>query len=798
MLRALMPFLERQAVDSILAAVILCALSAGLMMHLLHRVEGRSGGRGPWLCSTALAAGLGVWTTHFLAMLGYRTDLVLGYDFATTLASAAVAVLVVGVPFALSGLPERRAIRALLGAVSGAGIGVMHLVGMAALEGCTQAQSPAVNALACLVGAACMGLLRGLPRLRYPYDTLVACPLIVSAVCGVHFTALVGTVIEGRSVGGGLPNVQVALSVLTSAGAALLMAGAFLALAATRRFEEREAAHLRVLATALQSMSNGLLKIASDGTIQLYNARLCALIGVAPEAVSVGMRLERFLAVAGAANGWDDARVDRVVQNHWIWMAKDTETRVEHHFDSGRILSIVCQPVTDGAILTYDDVTRVMRAQEEISHLASHDPLTGLANRHALGERMLAEHRDHGAPTLLLVDLDRFKSVNDTFGHGVGDRLLVAVATRLRGLVEAGTVARLGGDELAILTRGDAAAGMALAERIVAAIEIPLVLDGITIVVGCSVGVCGGADGTGPEDLMQRAEIALYEAKRRGRGQAVCYQPGMVEAIAARGHLENDLHQAVALRQFHLVYQPILSLANDRVVSFETLIRWTHPQRGVIPPDRFIPLAEESGLIVAIGKWVLEQACREAAGWPAEQHLAVNVSAVQLRSPLLLAHVSDALAQSGLAPQRLELELTETALVGDERQIAHTLAALRGRGIRIAMDDFGTGYSSLAHLRDLPLDRIKIDRSFVAAALHDRQSLAVVKAVAQIGRDLEIPTVAEGVETREQLDFLREIGCDAVQGYFIGRPAFPPRVDFPGVAGCAGPASPADPEGLAA
>ncbi|TXM72827.1 EAL domain-containing protein [Methylobacterium sp. WL69] len=786
MLLTIITLLESQAVGFVLAAATICGLSAVLMVHLLRRAEDKNG-RGHWwrLGGAALAAGLGVWTTHFLAMLGYRTDIILSYNHGVTLASALIAILAVGVPFALSTLPAHAWARTLLGAASGAGIGLMHITGMAAIEGCTQLQSIVANALACLVGAAFMGLMRGLPRLRNPYDYLVACPLVVVAVCGAHFTSLAGTLIEGQPAGEYGSNIQVALSILTAGGAAILMFGAVVALAATRRFEAQETAHLRVLATALQNMSNGILKISSGGTVQLYNTRLCAMLGLTPDSLFVGMRLDDFLAATGRANGWDGARVARVVHNHWLWMGKSTETRIEHQFDNGRILSIACQPVEDGAVLTYDDVTRDREAQEEISHLAYHDPLTGLANRRSLSERMLADHLGARLSTLLLIDLDRFKSVNDTFGHAVGDKLLVAVAARLRGLGNHGLIARHGGDELAILMLGDAAAGKALAERIVAEIEAPYMLGEVTTVIGCSVGVCCSYDSTGPDDLMQRADIALYEAKRRGRGQAVSYEVGMIEAIAARGHLENDLRHALAARQFHLVYQPILALASDRVVSFEALIRWTHPERGAISPVDFIPLAEENGLIVQIGKWVLEEACREAAGWPAEQHLAVNVSAVQLRSPSLISHVVGALAQSGLSPKRLELELTETALVEDGRQIAHTLAALRQLGIRIAMDDFGTGYSSLAHLRDLPLDRIKIDRSFVAAALHDKQSLAVIKAVTQMGRDMEIPTLAEGVESADQLALLREIGCDAVQGYLIGRPAPPARGTSPRAGGLA-------------
>lgn len=781
MMITLVTLIESQVVTSVLAAATICALSAWLTMHLLRKAEAAPAiRRTQWLIATAVAAGLGVWTTHFIGMLGYRTDIILSYHYGTTIASALIAVVAVGLPFALSARPERRLYRSLLGALSGLGIGAMHITGMSALEGCMQSHSVTANVLACLLGAMVMATLRVLPG-RRPFDA-VSCALIVVAVCGTHFTSLAGTAVEGQRVGDLGPNIQVALSILTAAGAAILMTGALIALAATRRFEAQEQAHLDVLATALQNMSNGILKISSGGTIELYNQRLVGMLGLGPDDLHVGMHLCDFLEVTGKANGWDAERVTRVVHNHWHWMAESEQTKVEHHFDDGRILSIACQPVADGAVLTYDDVTRDRRAQEEISQLAYHDPLTGLCNRRALNERMLADHQGTTGTTLLLIDLDRFKSVNDTFGHAVGDQLLVAVAVRLRSLIGPdGFIARHGGDELAILTPGSAGSATSLADRIVAELKEPYPLGSVTVVIGCSIGVCSIDDSASPSDLMQRADIALYEAKRRGRGVAVCYQPGMIEAIAKRGHLENDLRTALAQQQFHLVYQPIMSLANDRIVSSEALIRWNHPHRGLVSPVEFIPLAEENGLIVPIGRWVLEQACREAAGWPAAQHVAVNVSAVQFRSPLLLSHVAEALAKSGLSANRLEIELTETALVEDGPQIVHALQALRRLGVKIAMDDFGTGYSSLAHLRDLPLDRIKIDRSFVAAAPNDRQSLAVIKAVTQMGRDMNIPTLAEGVETQEQLDLLRTIGCDAVQGYLIGRPARPLEVALPDV-----------------
>lgn len=766
-------FLDSQALSFVLAAATICAFSAWLLVCLIRQAESASRvARRSWRAGIAVVAGTGVWTTHFVAMLGYRTDLVLSYHFGTTVLSAVAAIIAVGVPLAIANTLVGVWKRSVAGAASGLGIAVMHITGMAALEGCGQTQSIAFNLLACLIGATCMALACGLPKRSN--TPLVTGGLIVAAVCGTHFVSIAGTVLVGEQVDRLLPGMQVTLSILAATGAATLLLGSFLALSAAKRFETQEAAHARVLATALQNMSNGILKVSAGEIVELYNARLCAMLNLAPSSVVRGMSLTAFLERAGHANAWDEDRVGRVLANHRIWMAKDCETQVEHNFDDGRILSITCQPVEDGAVLTFDDVTRVKQAQREISHLAYHDPLTGLANRRSLMERMAQAQGAEQPFTLLLIDLDRFKAVNDTFGHGVGDRLLVDVAVRLRELVgETGFVSRLGGDEMAVIVQGDASAAMALTEHVIPGIEKPYTFDDVTVVIGCSIGVCGAQDTSSPEDLMQRADIALYEAKRHGRGRAARYTPGMLEAIAERNLLENDIRIALVKSQFHLAYQPIMALTDDDTVGFEALIRWQHPTRGFVSPATFIPLAEETGLIIPIGQWVLEEACRQATTWPAKQHVAVNVSAVQFRSPLILAHVTSALAKSGLLASRLEIELTETALVQDGQQIAHTLSALRQLGIRIAMDDFGTGYSSLAHLRDLPLDRIKIDRSFVAAALTDKHSMAVIKAITQMGRDMSIPTLAEGVEDAEQLDLLRKLGCDAVQGYLIGRPERP-------------------------
>ncbi|MET0529365.1 MAG: EAL domain-containing protein [Microvirga sp.] len=764
------PLLDTQAAGFMLAAIVLCYLSAWLLVHLVQQAESAAEGeRKWWLLGTAVVGGTGVWTTHFVAMLGYRTDLLLSYDITRTLYSAFVAIVAVGGPLALSARCARTWTCAAAGALSGLGIGAMHLIGMAALKDSTQAHSLALDIIACLIGAACMALARTLSRRGYKPATTIS--LIVAAVCGTHFVSIAGAELTGAASDQIIPIMRLQLGILALTGAAILLFGTLLTLVVARRFEGQEATHARMLATTLQNMSNGILKLSKDEIVEIYNEKLCAMLLLPPGGMARGMTLSSFLQMTGSANGWDKHRIDRVIANHREWMAGSTETLVEHTFDDGRILSIACQPTDDGAVLTFDDISKERRAQQEILHLAYHDPLTGLANRRSLIEHMERLHSSDDLYELLLIDLDRFKAVNDTFGHGTGDRLLIKVAERLRALAgDVGFVARLGGDEMAIILRSDPASATRLTEDIIVAIEKSYVLTDFTVSIGCSIGLCGCEDRSSPEELMQRADIALYEAKRHGRGRAARYAPGMVEAIAERHALEHDLRLALAEHQFHLVFQPIMTLSNDAIVGYEALIRWQHPTRGFVSPVNFIPLAEETGLIVPIGAWVLNEACRRATLWPANQHVAVNVSAVQLRSPKLIAHIKSALADSGLPPHRLEIELTETALVEDGRQVAHTLSALRQLGLKIAMDDFGTGYSSLAHLRDLPLDRIKIDRSFVSAVLNDKHSMAVVKAITQMGSEMGIVTIAEGVEDADQLELLRSIGCDAVQGYLIGRP----------------------------
>ncbi len=406
------------------------------------------------------------------------------------------------------------------------------------------------------------------------------------------------------------------------------------------------------------------------------------------------------------------------------------------------------------------------------------DGLTGLLRRETFLASLEARLHDATAEgarfAVLALDLDRFKAVNDTLGHQYGDALLRGVGRRIRSCIRGGDVAgRLGGDEFAVLmpdaTQEEAAT--ALGERLTDMLSRPFLLDGQSAVIGCSVGVAlFPDDGTDAAALLRAADLALYQAKAEGRGTVRRFVPALRNRADARRALEGELRAAIALGQLELHYQPQVAIATGALTGFEALLRWNHPQRGLVPPGDFVPLAEEIGLIVPIGEWVLRTACREAATWPTDLHVAVNVAAPQFARGDIVGVVRSALAESGLAAHRLEIEVTETSLLHDVSRAIATCHRLRGMGVRISLDDFGTGYSSLTQLRDFPLDRVKIDRSFIAGINERADSAAIVQAVVALGATLGLRTTAEGVETEEQMHRLVAQGCADAQGFLIARP----------------------------
>jgi len=453
--------------------------------------------------------------------------------------------------------------------------------------------------------------------------------------------------------------------------------------------------------------------------------------------------------------------------------------RREWQLPDGRHIEVVVSRLPDGScVALHEDVSERRAAEARITFLALHDTLTGLPNRARMRDELERELQrcEPGGPSLavLCLDLDRFKPVNDTYGHATGDLLLKEVAERLRQCIRSTDLAsRLGGDEFAVLQTGQPqpAASTALAKRLIAELSRPFEVAGQWLHINASIGIAiAPFDGADQETLHKSADLALYQAKADGRGTFRYFEPVFDHESQARRGMESDLRLAIERDELQLVYQPLVDQTRDAVAGFEALLRWHHPGRGVVSPADFIALAEETGLIIDIGRWVLTQACREAMRWAPELRVAVNVSAAQFRRGSLARDVLAALRESGLPPERLEIEITESVMLDDMAPAVATLRELKAHGVRVAMDDFGTGYSSLSLLRSFPFDRIKIDRSFVRDLGQRDDALAIIRAVVGLGRSLGMATTVEGVETEQQLNTVRAEGCDEVQGFVYSRP----------------------------
>jgi diguanylate cyclase (GGDEF)-like protein len=529
---------------------------------------------------------------------------------------------------------------------------------------------------------------------------------------------------------------------------------------------------------ALRYMSQGLCMFDSEMRLVVANDRYAQMYGLKSEQVRPGTPFREIVEARIVLGAYAGANPESYISERLAAVREPHASTKIQTLPDGRVLAIAHQPLADGGwVATHEDITEQRRYEAKIAHMAHHDALTDLPNRSLLNERLLtalAGAKRGDIVAMHLLDLDLFKNVNDTLGHGAGDRLLQEVAKRLRSIVrETDTVARMGGDEFAVV-QGSIEHPMEaamLAERVITTLSQEYEIDGHQVVIGTSVGIAiGPTDGSDPDQLIRNADLALYRAKSAGRGAFAFFESGMDVHMQVRRALENDMRAALPAGQFELYYQPVLNLARNEIVGVEALIRWRHPERGLVAPGEFVPLAEEIGFIVPLGEWVIRQACATAAKWPSNVKVAVNLSPAQFRNPGLVQVVMNALASSGLPPGRLEFEITENILLQDGEATLATLHRLREVGVHIAMDDFGTGYSSLSYLRSFPFDKIKIDRSFVKDITVQTGSLSIVRAVAAMAKGLGMETTAEGVETQEQLETVKSEGCTEMQGYLLSRP----------------------------
>jgi diguanylate cyclase (GGDEF)-like protein len=567
--------------------------------------------------------------------------------------------------------------------------------------------------------------------------------------------------------------MDITLSIRNIIIQALTMTRKEAALAA--RFEEQA----KRFDVALNNMSHGLCMLDPQDRLQVWNERFLELLHLQNAPVRVGMRISQLVRHSIRAGNFKEKSVKQVISDLVNGLQQDRYDQFYTSPDGDRTIAVSRRMMADGgSVVILEDVTERKRAQERITHLAKFDELTGLANRAQFRERinaMLATvHERQNHVTIHLIDLDRFKSINDTLGHPIGDKLLKEVALRLSTVIGPGDmITRFGGDEFVVLQavtkrREDAEW---LAQRLARTLKEPFEIDGHRMDIGASIGIAmAPIDGVNADELLKKADMALYAAKNGGGGGHRFFAMDMEEAVQKRRALELDLRDALASEQFQLNYQPLVDLRTGRVTTCEALLRWTHPVRGEVPPAVFIPVAEETGLIIAIGDWALNRACVEAATWPHGVKVAVNLSPVQFRERRLALQVVSALAKSGLPAHRLELEVTERLLLEDNDGTLATMEQLNNLGVGLSLDDFGTGYSSLNYLRKFPFHKIKIDQSFICDLGDERDARAIIGAVASLGAGLNKTVVAEGIETEEQLKLVTSQGCHEGQGYLFGRP----------------------------
>jgi len=752
----------------VLLAGIICAVASFTAFQIYQRAKASMGSqRIGWLFLAGVATGAGIWATHFVAMLSFQPGLPVSYEPVLTGVSLIIAIAVTTFGFAISAYASSKAITALGGMVIGGGIASMHYTGMRAFQipghvewDITLAHSAVI--LGILFSSAALVVFE---KTRGRTQSFACAGLLTLGICAMHFTAMGAAIIVPD------PTIFIVPAVLNSSIMASAVAGiTLLVIFAGVTAVLIDSQSTREAGTRSQELVDATIEgivVAQSGTIKNVNRRVCELSGYSAEEL-----LGRELWPDIIDGPMPDYQQDRERLEAFLKTKEGAKIAIEvvyrpyvSHHDADQVFAI-------------RDLRERNDAEEKIRYLAHNDVLTGLPNRTSLNRKMkeIMRSSQPGKETfaVMCMDLDRFKDVNDVLGHTAGDEVLKEAARRMIDAIgDKGFLARIGGDEFVILQDGhNQPEGISiLATKLHEQFEKPFNIESQVVQIGLSAGVAVFPDdGDDSQSLMGNADTALYRAKSQGRGKTCFFEPEMDQAQRMRRKLAQAMHNAIANNEFELYYQPQVRIPTAELIGFEALIRWHHPEHGMVSPADFIPIAEETGMILPIGEWVLREACAEAAGWSSPCKVAVNLSPKQFQQPNLVGLVLQILEETALDPSRLELEITETTLFEDQQNALKILRELKDLGVSIAMDDFGTGYSSLSTLQSFPFDKIKIDRSFVDKVENAKEAAAIVKSVLSLGKSLDIPVLAEGVETDSQLKFLADEQCTAVQGFYFGKP----------------------------
>ncbi len=761
-------------------SAVICILGCLTTTTLLARAtKGARRSRNLCLASAAVVFGCSIWSLHFVAMLAFLPGQEMAYDVGLTGLSIVVAIAGSSLALFAWNAPAVRPGRvALAGVLLGLAISGMHYVGVAAMtfsgflvfDHAYVVASVAVSVMFSVIALARAADLSTVGR------RLEVGGWLAMAICGLHFTGmtaitvapgtaepadgvLLGTTRLAVAVGG------VSLSILIASLVAVLVEHQL------SRRSLRDMSRMRLMSNLAQEV----LFIHRDGVVLEVNSAGERLFKAAADDI-IGRPVMSLFAKDSAPALIRRERcppMDRRPEEMEFQSVDGTHVAVE----------LSCQPIDylgkPATVVALRDLTDRKRDEARIRHLARHDALTNLPNRFNLQERLDialdAAAQTGRAIALVYIDLDRFKPVNDLYGHAAGDALLIQASKRILGEIHAlDTLARIGGDEFVMIVTSQPQPEKAssIATRVIEALRRPFQIEGHRIEIGASIGIAlYPQDGADADALMRSADAAMYRAKQEGRGALRFFEASMNAQLQARLQLEQELAGAIERGELMLHYQPIVNGVTGEVETFEALIRWVHPTRGMVPPIQFIPLAEEAGLIDGIGRWVIDTACREAAGWPHPWRVSVNVSPRQFRQTDVCAAIGEALEANGLEPARVVVEVTEGILIDDANKAVAILNRLKGMGVRVALDDFGTGYSSLSYLQLFQFDKFKIDKSFVSRLGENDRALTLTRTIVNLGHNLGLHVTAEGVETQGQLDILRSLGCDQIQGYLVARPA---------------------------